>query len=168
MEAKFGNCAVYIEREMESSIGLVAEMYGMRGYNPSHYMDECSVLVNARIGGNMVGTALLRLDSAKHLYADEVYRSELDEMRSNGRRLIEISRFAIAPGQDTIFIMWCMYHCIHYHSVMLHGCTDIICEVVPRHAAPQRRIMGFTKIAGPRPCGRVGVEAAVLLHREIS
>ena len=168
MEAKFGNCFVTIERDMESTSGLVAGMYGARGYTPSHSIDEYSVLVNARIDGSLVGTALLRIDSANSLYADEIYRSELDEMRSNGSKLIEISRFVIAPGQDTIFVIWSMFHCFYYHAVMRNGCTDMICEVIPRHAAPHRRILGFTKIAGPRPCGRVGVEAAVLLHREIS
>ena len=54
-----------------------------------------------------------------------------------------------------------------YVARLLNGVTDLVCEVIPRHAAAQKRILGFWQIAGPRRCNRVGAGAAVLLHRTL-
>ena len=54
------------------------------------------------------------------------------------------------------------------YARMLNGVTDLVCEVVPRHIAGQQRLLGFKQISGSKPCKRVDVPEAVLLHRDLS
>lgn len=168
MIATFGPYTVTIGKSLARSEWLVGASYWKQGYAANHTLDDASVVIDAELYGSIVGTVLVKIDSENGLCADESYGDELDYIRNFGSKLAELSRFAIMPGQPTRSVMGAMFHAVYYYTRMLNGVTDLVCEVVPRHVAGQKRLLGLTQIAGPKPCKRVGVEAAVLLHRELS
>jgi hypothetical protein len=168
VKARFGPYIVRTGRSLVRSEWLISAAYWKQGYIPNHMLTGNDVVIDAELYGSVVGTVLVKLDGVLGLLADESYPAELDSLRSQGRRLAELSRFAILPGQPTRSVMGAMFHCVYYHTRLLNGTTDLVCEVVPRHVAAQQRLLSFQQIAGPKPCTRVGVSEAVLLHRVLS
>jgi hypothetical protein len=167
MRAVFGPYTVAIGNSLAPSRALIADRYWRKGYTPNHILTSHGAVIDVLLDGNVVGTVLVTLDSLPGLSADEAYAPELNSIRGDGRRLAELSRFAILPGQTTRSVMAAMFHFVYYYTYLLNGVTDLVCEVIPRHAAAQKRILGFRQIAGPRRCNRVGAGAAVLLHRTL-
>lgn len=167
MKTAFGPYTVRIGKSLAPSSWLVEASYGKKGYTAHHTLTSPCAVIDAELYGSVVGTVLVRLDSPDGLCADETYASELKAMRVSGGKLAELTRFVILPGQPTFAIMGAMFHCIYYYTRMLNDMTDLICEVVPRHVAGQKRLLGFAAVAGPKPCDRVGAPNAVLLHRTL-
>lgn len=167
MKTAFGPYTVSIGNSLAQSEWLVNASYWRKGYVANHTLTDSVAVIDAELYGSVVGTVIVKLDSISGLCADEAYSIELDEMRRCGRKIAELSRFAIFPGQPTRSVMGAMFHFVYYYTHLLNGITDLVCEVVPRHIAGQRRLLGFAPIAGPKQCERVGVEAAVLLHKTL-
>lgn len=167
MKAAFGPYSINIGKSLTASEWLVNASYWRKGYVANHALTDSDAVIDAELYGTVVGTVMVKVDSTGGLCADEAYSTELDEMRSHGRKIAELSRFVIIPGQPTRSVMGAMFHWVYYYAHLLNGVTDLVCEVVPRHIAGQRRLLGFSPIAGPKHCERVGVEAAVLLHRTL-
>ena len=168
VKARFGPYIVRTGKSLARSQWLISAAYWKQGYTSNHILTGNDVVIDAELYGSVVGTVLVKLDGARGLSADESYSAELDSLRNQGRKLAELSRFAVLPGQRTRSVMGAMFHCVYYTTRLLNGTTDLVCEVVPRHVAAQQRLLGFRQIAGPKPCTRVGVSEAVLLHRELS
>ncbi|SCY80662.1 hypothetical protein SAMN05216420_12216 [Nitrosospira sp. Nl5] len=167
MKTAFGPYTVSMGKSLAPSEWLVGASYWRKGYAANHVLTDSAAVIDAQLYGTVVGTVVVKLDSADGLYADEAYSVELDEMRRRGRKIAELSRFVIIPGQPTRSVMGAMFHVVYYYAHLFNNFTDLVCEVVPSHVAGQRRLLGFSQIAGPKHCERVGVEAAVLLHREL-
>lgn len=168
MKAVFGPYIVNLHKSLAHSKWLAGVSYRKQGYVANHTLSGADVVIDIELYGSVVGTVLVRIDSENGLFADESHSFELDAMRAEGRKLAELCRFAIMPGQPTRAIMGAMFHCVYYYTRMLNDVTDLICEVVPHHIAGQKRLLGFVQVGESKPCKRVGVQEAVLLHRELS
>ena len=166
MKAVFGPYIVSAGKSLARSALLVNTSYGGKGYTISPTLTSEDIIFDVELDHVIVGTVMMRLDSANGLYGDATYSHELDAMRLSGRKLAELSRFVIMPGQPTSSVMGALFHFIYIYSHLMNGVTDLICEVVPSHVAAQKRLLGFLQIAGPKRCERVGVDA-VLLHRAL-
>ncbi|UOD29257.1 long-chain N-acyl amino acid synthase [Massilia violaceinigra] len=147
----------------EAASLLIRKMYGWRGYafEPSLQHDPNKVTLYAETGGVLVGTMSLCLDSAFGLPADDNFRDRLDALRSQGRRLCEPSRLAIDKGV-TKRVFAALIHISYLYSHKLHGFTDYVIEVNPRHVMFYKRMLGFSDFGGERPCSRVGAPAVLL------
>ncbi|WP_090905052.1 hypothetical protein [Nitrosospira sp. Nsp13] len=167
MKTTFGPYTVNIGKSLTPSEWLVNASYWRKGYVANHALTSSDMVIDAELYGSVVGTVMVKLDSINGLCADEAYSTELDEIRRRGGKIAELSRFAIVPGQPTRAVMGAMFHFVYYYAHLLNGINNLVCEVVPRHIAGQRRLLGFAPVAGPKQCERVGVEAAVLLHRTL-
>lgn len=167
MKTAFGPYSVSIGKSLAPSEWLVNASYWRKGYVANHALTDSATVIDAELYGSVVGTIIVKLDSAGGLCADEAYSAELDEMRRQDRKIAELSRLVIIPGQPTRSVMGAMFHLVYYYTRLLNDITDLVCEVVPRHIAGHRRLVGFAQIAGPKHCERVGVEAAVLLRRTL-
>lgn len=151
---------------------LVTSMYGSRGLRttrpslsglrPEHRARE-QVTLTASRDHHVVGTLTLGVDAGISLLADTLYRPEVDALRTRGSRLCEVTRLALHPKLSSPDVMATLFHVAFVLASKVHGRTDLIAEVHPRHARFYRRTMGY-QIAGPeRICPRVGAPA-VLLH----
>lgn len=151
----------------EAASLLIRKMYGWRGYEvePVQHHETNKITLYAETGGVTVGTMSLCLDRDTSLPADENFRDKLDELRQQGRRLCEPSRLAIDKGV-TKRVFASLIHISYIYAHNIHGFTDYIIEVNPRHVMFYKRMLGFRDFGGERPCTRVGAPA-VLLRLEL-
>lgn len=95
-------------------------------------------------------TMTLFRDNPMGLALDSVYACELDDLRSKGRRLLEVGMLAdrrqsAARGIGALLSMmrWAIYYGLHTDL------TDIVIGVHPRHAQFYVRCYGFEEFAAP-------------------
>jgi len=146
----------------EAATMLLRKMYAWRGYGfeaGSQHLGNKMTLY-AETGGRLVATMSLCLEVDGLLPADENFGDRLDALRREGRHLCEPSRLAIEQGvSKRVFAS--LIH-ISYIYARIHGCTDYVIEVNPRHVAFYKRMLGFTDFGGMRACSRVGAPAVLL------
>jgi hypothetical protein len=152
----------------EAASLLLRKMYGWRGYDveadAAHAPNRITLYTET--AGVTVGTMSLCLDDpALGLPADENFRDKLDGLRAAGRRLCEPSRLAI-DKDVTKRVFAAMIHISYIYSHNIHGYTDYVIEVNPRHVMFYKRMLGFADFGGERTCTRVGAPA-VLLRLEL-
>ncbi len=147
----------------EAASLLIRKMYGWRGYafDPSEPQPANKITLYAETGGVVVGTMSLCLDDAHGLPADDNFPDKLDQLRACGRRLCEPSRLAIDKGV-TKRVFAALIHISYLYSHRVHGYTDYVIEVNPRHVQFYKRMLGFADFGGERACPRVGAPAVLL------
>lgn len=151
-----------VRRREEASL-LIRKMYGWRGYafEPNGLQEPNKITLYAETGGMVVGTMSLCLDSRILLPADENFSDKLGELRAQGRRLCEPSRLAIDKGV-TKRVFASLIHISYLYARMIHGFTDYVIEVNPRHVMFYQRMLGFHDFCAERECSRVGAPAVLL------
>ena len=153
----------------EAASLLIRKMYGWRGYAVDEHEAPAPVdprqanriTLYAETGGLVVGTMSLCLDSGALLPADENFGRELGGLRDQGRRLCEPSRLAIDKGV-TKRVFASLIHISYIYAHNIHGYSDYIIEVNPRHVMFYKRMLGFSDFGAERPCTRVGAPAVLL------
>ncbi len=142
---------------------LLRRMYAWRGYalEPGETRDRRRVTFYAETAGEVVGTMSLWLDLDGSLPADENFGDRLAPLRHAGRRLCEPSRLAIDKGMSKR-VFAALIHISYLYAHKLHGYTDYVIEVNPRHVAFYQRMLGFADFGGERACSRVGAPAVLL------
>ena len=119
--------------------------------------------------GRPAGTATAITDSPFGLPCDEIYSVELDALREQGRRPVEISRLVIDQAHArSKELMIGLFNMLSVYTRRLSGGTDLVIEVNPRHAAFYLRLLGFEALGPERPCPRVQGAPAVLLGIRLS
>lgn len=152
----------------EAASLLLRKMYGWRGYDVDADTEHAPnrITLYAESQGATVGTMSLCLDDASlGLPADENFRDKLDGLRTEGRRLCEPSRLAI-DKDVTKRVFGALIHISYIYAHNIHGYSDYVIEVNPRHVMFYKRMLGFRDFGGERPCTRVGAPA-VLLRLEL-
>lgn len=147
----------------EAASLLIRKMYGWRGYafEPNRHQEPNKITLCAETGGVLVATMSLCLDSAALLPADDNFGDQLDLLRAQGRRLCEPSRLAIDRGvSKRVFAS--LIHISYVYARIIHGFTDYVIEVNPRHVMFYQRMLGFHDFGGERECTRVGAPAVLL------
>jgi hypothetical protein len=147
----------------EAASVLLRKMYAWRGYAFEVGEDHAAnkITLYAETGGKLVGTMSLCMDRNGELPADEIFRDKLDELRRQGRRLCEPSRLAIDKGMSKR-VFAALIHISYIYAHNIHGFTDYIIEVNPRHVSFYKRMLGFVDFGGERDCDRIGAPAVLL------
>jgi hypothetical protein len=118
--------------------------------------------------GNAIATATLVKDD-DGLPCDEIFGLELDVMRMQDRRLVEVTRLCIADEyRHCRDVLVRLLNFLFIHGVRNQGYTDCVIEVNPRHAHYYQRLLGFEPVSRERPCPRVKGAPAVLLHLDLA
>jgi hypothetical protein len=147
----------------EAASLLIKKMYGWRGYavDPAatHALNKITLFADTE--GATVGTMTLCLDDETGLPADDNFRDKLDELREQDRLLCEPSRLAIDKGV-TKRVFAALIHISYIYAHNIHGYSDYVIEVNPRHVVFYKRMLGFQDFGGERPCTRVGAPAVLL------
>tara|TARA_R110002073_G_scaffold195540_1_gene354603 strand:+ start:473 stop:1402 length:930 start_codon:yes stop_codon:yes gene_type:complete len=150
---------------------FIKHMYASRGYlteSATAFSDNPNqITFQASIDEIIVGTVTLQIDSDKGLLADELYQRTIDEFRKKGRKVCELSKFALDPQHSSKEIIASLFQVAYIYAHKIYKATDYFCEVNPRHAGPQKRMFGFRQIGKQRTCPRVDAPA-VLLHLEMN
>ena len=162
--ARLFNIRVALSGDHHADSGaLVRRMYAWRGYTFENSAAGApdKLTLYAETGGELVGTMSLCLDQGASLPADENFRDRLDILRRQGRRLAEPSRLAIDAGMSKR-VFASLIHISFLYAHRLHGYTDYVIEVNPRHVAFYRHMLGFAEFGAERQCSRVGAPAVLL------
>ncbi len=114
------------------------------------------------------GTISLVFDSPNGLPCDELYRNELIPLRSQGRRLVEVTRLAISKQHTHSKVL--LVQLFNFVSVFARhkgGGTDFVIEVHPRHVAYYQKLLMFHPLGSEKPCPRANGAPAVLLRLDL-
>ena len=126
---------------------LINRMYAWRGYSGDHQpsSDPNRITLTATDKGDVVGTLSIGIDSEVGLMADEIFKDELDAHRQRGAKLCEFTKFAFDPSVRSKTALANVFHLAVIYARDMHGCTDIVIEVNPRHRRFYERMLGFRK-----------------------
>jgi hypothetical protein len=142
---------------------MVGTGYARRGYAvPAAKPDPHLATFIAYDEGIPVGTVSVRLDSENGLSADELYKSELGELRSAGNRLCELTRLAVDRTTASKPVLAGLFHTAYLHASVIRGVTHAVIEVNPRHVAFYQRSLEFQRIGPERLNSRVNAPAVLL------
>lgn len=144
---------------------LIRKMYSWRGYEThastvNHTPNNiCLSVFSAE---QAIGTLTLGIDSPEGLSASTLYPCEIEQLRSQGRVLCEITKLAVDQSITSRTVLASLFHIAYIHAHHLNGCTDILIEVNPRHAPFYQRSLGFRQVGDERLCPRVNAPAVLL------
>ena len=151
----------------KSSSMLVEKMYSWRGYDTEVLeKDPNKITLVAHQGDDIAGTVTLGLDSPTGIVVDELYRTEVDKLRAQGRKLAELTKLAVDEGVGSKIMLASLFHIAFIYAFHIHKYSDFVIEVNPRHALFYKRMLGFEQIGNERMCARVSAPA-VLLHLDL-
>lgn len=150
---------------------LVRRRYAWRGYQASDddfdqttAIDvECRpVTLLAEDGGRLLGTLTVRPDSSHGLLAEQTYGTEIERLRSAGRRVGELVKLAVEEGVDWKAALNALVQSAYLITRVVHALTDVLIEVNPRHVRFYERVFGFVVAATERLCIRAGAPSILM------
>ena len=144
---------------------LIRKMYSWRGYETHSSTVKHTpnnICLSVFSAEHAIGTLTLGIDSAEGLSASTMYPCEIDQLRTEGRVLCEITKLAIDQSVSSRNVLASLFHIAYIHARQLNGCTDILIEVNPRHVPFYQRMLGFRQVGDERQCPRVKAPAVLL------
>lgn len=156
--------------ERQEAEQLVYRQYCARGFTVAEPGSQPTVsriearresVIMARIGGRVVGTMTVGIDSPNGLLVDEANRESVDPLREQGLRLGEVVRFALDRDVDSRRVLAALFNAAHgiMEANRLH---HVFIEVNPRHVAFYRRAFCFKVVGEEKCCPRVGAPSILL------
>jgi N-acyl amino acid synthase FeeM len=146
---------------------LVDKMYAWRSYGAAgssyhltHDPNRIALVISDQ--DHAIATATLGLDSEIGLLADDLYPEESRRLRSEGRRLCEMTKLAVERLVRSKRVLASLFHISLIYARHLHGCTDCLIEINPRHVRFYETMLGFEALGGLKLCRRVGAPARLL------
>ncbi|GAB4167188.1 MAG: hypothetical protein OHK0026_12180 [Rhodocyclaceae bacterium] len=143
---------------------LIEKMYAWRGYAGVGAPEAAPnrITLNAEYNGSIYGTLTVNIDSPIGLACEQVFPEVVQALRGEGRKLCEFGRFAVEHSVRSKRLLATLFHMIYLYAHRLHGCTDALIEVNPRHVEFYRRYLEFEPCAPERWCPRVDAPAVLL------
>lgn len=142
---------------------LVRKMYGWRGYETAPVSpSNASVTFVASDDTRTLATITVGFDSGDGVSAHQLYPEYVEHLRDKDARLCEFTRLAVDRNEHSKELLAMMFHVAYMYARRLHGCTDLLIEVNPRHATFYRRLLGFQQAGPERICERVQAPAILL------
>jgi hypothetical protein len=146
---------------------LIQRMYMQRGYDVSGVQKVPDrITLMASQNDAVVGTLTLGIDAGNGLLADENYKEEVDQLRAEGRKVCELTKFAVDQTRGSKRVLASLFHIAYIYGRILHKQTDVVIEVTPKHALFYKRMLGFEQFGAERLNSRVNT-MGVLLRLEI-
>lgn len=148
---------------------LIQKMYSWRGYQASAVLEgqPNRITLVAVANEQSIGTLTLGFDSSIGLLVDELYREKIDELRSAGRRVCELTKLAVDERIRSKRVLSSLFHIAYIYAHNLHHCTDMVIEINPRHVRFYEHMLGFQRFGAEKMCARVQAPA-ILLRLDLS
>lgn len=119
--------------------------------------------------GQDVATVTLTFDSPSGLPCDEIFGLEIDTLRAQGRKVVEVTRLAMEECHaHSKTLLVCLFNFIYVFARRVRADSDFVIEVNPRHVSYYNRLLLFEVQGSERPCPRVQGAPAVLLRLDLS
>ena len=166
------------QKSRRRAYALAHRVYQGRGYvhdekglivSPPDANPQTLTLLAQDDNGLDAATITLVFDSKDGLPCDEIYGDELNGLRAQGRRLVEVTRLAIGEAhQRSKPLLVRLFNFIYVFARRIKGFDDFVIEVNPRHVNYYRRLLIFEQAGPQRPCPRVQGAPAVLLRLDLA
>ncbi len=165
--------------EFDAAFRLVHDQYVARGYmapsatgrriTPYHALPSTRVFV-ARAAGRVVGTVSLVPDSPDLMPCDALYHRELAPLRIAERRLAEVSSLAVDERLRGVglSIVRSLVQVVAVYASRVARVDELCITVHPHHAKFYETLLGFRRLAGPKPYEAVGGAPAVALRLDLA
>ena len=142
---------------------LVHEKYATRGYAVPFGAEKSRVFTFiAYDEGQVAGTVSVGLDSELGLFADGLYRAEIDGLRAAGHHVCEFTRLAVDRSAASKRVLAGLFHTAYLFACKIRGCTHVVIEVNPRHLLFYGKELQFERIGPERLDTRVNAPAVLL------
>lgn len=156
----------HTEERVNNASLLIQRMYMRRGYDvPGMQKVPDRITLMASQNEAIVGTLTLGIDAGNGLMADENYKKEVDQLRAEGRRVCELTKFAVDRTQGSKRVLASLFHIAYIYGRILHKQTDVVIEVTPKHALFYKRMLGFEQFGEERLNSRVNTMGLLLRLR---
>lgn len=152
------------EGKRESASLLIKKRYAWRGYDTIGLVGDTpnQITLMADIAGQPIGTLTIGLDSPSGLLVDQLYQGEIDLLRSSGAEVCEFTKLAVGDAMRSKRVLATLFQLAYVFAHRIHGATDVVIEVNPRHVIFYKRMLGFEQICEERMCPRVKAPAVLL------
>ena len=148
---------------------LVQKMYAWRGYkiawHARHQPNRITLV--ASHGKVPMATISIGFDSAIGLVIDDLYKAEVDGLRSAGKRICEFTKLAVDGAIRSKRVLATLFHIAYIYAHRMNKYTDLFIEVNPRHVRFYEQMLGFRQFGPLRHNQRVNAPA-VLMRLEFS
>jgi len=142
---------------------LVHERYATRGYEVPFAGNKPRFFTFiAYDEGQVVGTVSVGMDSAEGLFADGLYRPEIDQLRAAGFHVCEFTRLAVDRSSASKRVLAGLFHTAYLYACKIRGYTHAVIEVNPRHVLFYGKELKFDLIGPERLDTRVNAPAVLL------
>ena len=158
------------EERRESANILINKMYSWRGYENAGIQGNNPNRITLVASGNddkVIGTVSVGLDSPLGLLADQMYHDELEELRSQGRKVCEFNSLAVDPTIKSKRVLASLFQIAILYPFGVFNHTDGVLEVNPRHVRFYEKMVGFTRIGPEKICPRVNAPS-ILMRADFS
>jgi hypothetical protein len=154
------------DEAFNSASMLVQERYAWRGFPKAQlkkYPNRITILSFHQ--EKIVGTVTVGYDSEEGMLADEIYKSEIDSLRVQGKCVGELSKLAVDENVGSKQLLASLIHIAYLYGI-LHECTDAVIEILPHHKAFYEKMLGFQQIGEEKMNPRVHVPV-LLMHLDL-
>lgn len=166
------------QEELEAAYELLHDCYVTQKLMEPHpsglrctlysLLPETSTLI-VKYLDKTVGTVTLIKDSRIGLPSDEKYQAENDELRAQGRRLIEVSSLAVSKDfRDTGHSVSLLLMKYLYHHALLMGGTNLVITVHPRAKCFYSALLQFKKNGEVVQYNYVNGALAIYMHMPLN
>lgn len=154
----------------EKAFRLIYEVYNRAGYRlpirhesglwcTIHQLHPATVIFLAEREETPVGSVTVIPDTRLGLPTDRIFPEPLADLRRAGRRLCEVSSFAVTeePAGSPLQLTLHLYRLAHLTSVHLMNSTDIVASIMAHHAKFYSRFLLFDEVSfAPRVSPKTG------------
>lgn len=143
---------------------LIQKMYSWRGYETAAVLEgqPNRITLVAVANEQSIGTLTLGFDSPIGLLVDELYRSDIDCLRREHRKVCEFTKLAVDERIRSKRVLASLFHIAFVYAYNIHRCQDIVIEINPRHVRFYERMLGFQRFGEEKMCARVNAPAVLL------
>lgn len=142
---------------------LISKMYSWRGYESTPLRAHPNRLTLVASGTKQhVGTLSIGFDSPIGLLVDDLYKPEVDALRSRGARLCEAIKLAVDRKARSKRVLASLFHIAVVYAYRVRQATDMVIEVNPRHVKYYENMFGFAQLGSERMNHRVDAPAVLL------
>lgn len=155
------------KEHLDQASNLLREKYEWRGYRADRLAENPHyVTLLAYSNEELIGTMTLGVDSESGLSVDQTYRTEVNALRRQGRRVSEITKLAAENTTSSKRILAALIHITFIYARYVHERTDFLIEINPKHANYYEKRLGFRRLGKEQICERVNAPAC-LMHIDL-
>jgi hypothetical protein len=142
---------------------LISKMYSWRGYEATPLRADPNRLTLVASGTRQhLGTLSIGFDSSIGMLVDDLYKPEVDALRSGGARLCEAIKLAVDRKARSKRVLASLFHIAVIYSHCVRHATHMVIEVNPRHVKYYVNMFGFSQLGPERLNRRVDAPALLL------